>query len=217
MRYPVKAVFFDVDGVLLDSLPQHLQICRDKAAEFGLTIEIPTIEAFRRMVNRGVKDERNSLERAVADYEHEFMQKYSPRPFAGVDLMLRKLHIARLPLGLVTSNTQSNVVPALGPSMHCFEKNCLFFYERDGDQKPKSWYLSHGATLVGAPPASCVYVGDQPADAEAARAAGTQFLGVTFGWGIVRDDTRYESVNSIAEIPSKVFGTQMESAARGRQ
>src|SRR5262249_29474188 len=31
---PRELVFFDVDGVLLDSLPQHLRICADKASEF---------------------------------------------------------------------------------------------------------------------------------------------------------------------------------------
>ena len=29
-------VFFDVDGVLLDSLPKHLAICADKAREYGV-------------------------------------------------------------------------------------------------------------------------------------------------------------------------------------
>src|SRR5256885_16808128 len=50
-----RAVFFDVDGVLLDSLPQHLAICRDKASEYGLPIEIPDVPAFRRMVAAGIK------------------------------------------------------------------------------------------------------------------------------------------------------------------
>jgi beta-phosphoglucomutase-like phosphatase (HAD superfamily) len=51
----LKTIFFDVDGVLLDSLPQHLPICRDKAAEFGLDLKIPTVETFRRLVHRGTE------------------------------------------------------------------------------------------------------------------------------------------------------------------
>jgi beta-phosphoglucomutase-like phosphatase (HAD superfamily) len=38
MAPSLAAVFFAVDGVLIDSLPQHLQICRDKAAELGLDL-----------------------------------------------------------------------------------------------------------------------------------------------------------------------------------
>ena len=55
MRAGLKGVFFDVDGVLVDSLPQHLQICRDKAAEFGLNLRIPSIDEFRQLVSRGTK------------------------------------------------------------------------------------------------------------------------------------------------------------------
>jgi beta-phosphoglucomutase-like phosphatase (HAD superfamily) len=55
MRFPLEAVFFDIDGVLLDSLPQHLQICRDKAAEYGFHLQIPTVERFREMVRGGTK------------------------------------------------------------------------------------------------------------------------------------------------------------------
>ncbi|MGZ5267125.1 MAG: hypothetical protein ACXWCC_10055, partial [Caldimonas sp.] len=48
-------VFFDVDGVLLDSLPQHLAICSDKAREYGLRLSIPDVQGFRRLVAAGVK------------------------------------------------------------------------------------------------------------------------------------------------------------------
>ena len=36
-----SAVLFDVDGVLLDSLTPHLQICKDKNEEYGLGLTIP--------------------------------------------------------------------------------------------------------------------------------------------------------------------------------
>jgi beta-phosphoglucomutase-like phosphatase (HAD superfamily) len=91
------AVFFDVDGVLIDSLPQHLQICHDKAAEFGLNLRIPTVEEMRRIISRGAKVSPMSeffravgfpetlIKRAVDDYEREFMQRYRPRAFPGVN------------------------------------------------------------------------------------------------------------------------------------
>ena len=55
MPASLRAVFFDVDGVLIDSLPQHLQICRDKAREFGLRLKIPNVDEFRELVRRGIK------------------------------------------------------------------------------------------------------------------------------------------------------------------
>jgi phosphoglycolate phosphatase-like HAD superfamily hydrolase len=120
----LRAVFFDVDGVLIDSLSQHLQICRDKAMEFGLNLRIPTVEQFRELVRRGTKVSPMRyfflavgfpevlIERAVADYENEFMQRYRPVPFANVDKLLDILRKAGLKLGLVTSNICRRIVSA---------------------------------------------------------------------------------------------------------
>lgn len=221
MSTPVVAVFFDVDGVLLDSLPQHLQICRYKAAEFGLGLHIPTVQEFRELVRQGVKVSPMRYffiavgfpevlaDRAVVDYEKEFMKKYAPHPFENADLMLTKLRDAGLRIGLVTSNTQANVVPALGAAMRHFEPSCLFFFDRYPDPKPKSWCLSEGARLLGSAPEQCVYVGDQPADAHAAKDAHTQFLGVTYGWGLSSADRQFKLADSILDIP----GTLLQNTA----
>ena len=69
----VKAAFFDVDGVLLDSLPEHLQMCRDKAAEFGLNLKMPSIDEFRNAVSRGLK---------VSPMQDFFVAVGFPEPFA---------------------------------------------------------------------------------------------------------------------------------------
>jgi N-acetyl-D-muramate 6-phosphate phosphatase len=217
-----RAVFFDVDGVLVDSLPQHLQICHDKAIEFGLNIRIPTVEEFRDLVRLGTKVSpmryffltvgfpEDFAERAVADYNRDFVQHYRPQTFPGVERMLSALQVAGLKLGLVTSNTRANVVSALGNAMQYFEEDCLFFHDRYEEPKTKSWCLVEGARLLGLEPQTCVYVGDQPADAMAAHDAGVRFLGVTFGWGISQDDKQYDTANSVIEISEKLIGCHAE-------
>jgi N-acetyl-D-muramate 6-phosphate phosphatase len=217
-----RAAFFDVDGVLIDSLPQHLQICHDKAIQFGLKLKIPTVDEFRQLVRRGTKVSpmryfflavgfpEDLAERAVADYEREFIQRYRPNTFAGVGKMLNTLKTGGLKLGLVTSNTRANVVPVLGDAMQYFEESCLFFFDRYPEPKPKSWCLAEGARLLHLEPQTCVYVGDQPADAIAAREAGVRFLGVTYGWGISEDDKQYEIANSVDEISDKLIGLHAE-------
>jgi HAD superfamily hydrolase (TIGR01549 family) len=211
-----RAVFFDVDGVLVDSLPQHLQICRDKAAEFGLKLKIPTVEEFRELVRRGTKVSpmlyfflavgfpEELAARAVKEYEAVFMQRYRPKMFAGVTEMLASLHTAGLKLGLVTSNTRRNVVPALGTAMQFFDRRNLFFFDRYPEPKTKPWCLAEGARLLGLERELCVYVGDQPTDAIAAKEAGVRFLGVTYGWGISEQDTQFETVKAVSQIAEKL-------------
>lgn len=223
MPAKIAGVFFDIDGVLLDSLPQHLQICRDEAAKFGLTLAIPSVAEFRQRVSAGMKVSpmfyfflavgfpKGVAARAVEDYQRDFARHYRPKPFAGVEAMLPALANARLKLGLVTSNTRSNVEPALGEAMRYFDERCLFFFDRYPEPKSKSWCLAEGARVLNLTPEQCVYVGDQPADVEAAQEARAQFLGVTYGWGITKGDPRYRTVDSVAEISETLVGQRMWS------
>lgn len=187
-----RAVFFDVDGVLIDSLPQHLRICQDKALEYGLSLRMPSVDEFRQIVRQGTKVSpmryfflavgfpEGLADRAVADYEREFVERYRPKAFANVDEMLRRLQSAGLTLGLVTSNTRANITVPLQGSMDCFDERCLFFLDRYPVPKPKAWCLVEGARLLGIETADCVYVGDLPDDARAAADAHTRFLGVGY-------------------------------------
>jgi phosphoglycolate phosphatase len=218
MPASLEAVFFDIDGVLIDSLPEHLRICRDEAIKFGLNLRIPSVEEFREMVRGGTKVSpmryfflavgfpENLADRAVIDYENEFMERYRPKPFPGTERLLSTLRNAGLKIGLVTSNTRANVEPALGRSMEYFDSRCLFYFDRYPKPNSKPWCLREGARILELPVNECIYVGDQPADAVAARDAGTQFLAVTYGWGITGLDSQYAKAKSVLEIADKLIG-----------
>lgn len=210
------AIFFDVDGVLIDSLPQHLKICRDKARDFGLDLRIPGVEEMRERIAAGTKvspmlffflavgfPERDA-ERAVADYERDFMVSYRPTLFEGVPRMLEGLHRAGFELGLVTSNTRANVEPVLDGSMRYFQGKAVFFFGEYARSVTKADCLMQGARDLGVPAARCLYVGDQPADARAAEEAGFQFLGVTYGWGFMPGSHDVELVATVSGIARKL-------------
>jgi phosphoglycolate phosphatase-like HAD superfamily hydrolase/predicted Rossmann-fold nucleotide-binding protein len=202
----VKAAFFDVDGVLLDSLPHHLDFCREKAKELGLNVGAPQEKEFRLMVARGAKANpmkeflrtvgfpEEHIDTIDADYQARFSTRYTSPKFEGVDQMLRVLAHAHVPLGLVTSNVRQNVEHALGETMGYFREDLLFFGATKTDA------LTNGIEQLGLAPEDCVYVGDVPSDATAALQAGLKFLGVTYGWGILGDEKDFKTVQSSAEI-----------------
>lgn len=207
----ISLVIFDVDGVLLDSLAPHLRICRDLNDEYSLGLSIPGMDEFRRMVAHGIKVSpmedffkavgftEDQAKKADEYYKVNFMKRYAPKPFVGVDQMLAKLGATGQTLGIVTSNVRANVDDALGSSMRHFNADCIF--TKEGGQSPsKPEALKLCAEKLGVDPGRCLYVGDQPNDWKAARAAHVQFLGVTYGWGITGEATDFPTVNDVGEL-----------------
>ncbi len=208
---PIETVLFDVDGVLVDSLDAHLGICRDKSKEFGLKLDIPEPAALRKMLKRGVVISpmvnlfhaigmpMALAERADRDYRRDFMAKYRPNPFQGVSEMLARLRAAGVGLGIVTSNTLVNVKASLNEMLSMFDPRLVF--DRDDAESPtKVAALRRAAETLGVTPDRVLYVGDQYADFDAAKATRTRFLGVSYGWGFDAE----ESGIVIANTPQTV-------------
>lgn len=203
---------FDVDGVLLDSLPQHLQICKDKGEKDGLSI--PTAEEFREKVRQGTKISpmkyfflavgflENDAARADEEYKANFNKDYHPEPFPHIYKMLDKLKSEGLRMGIATSNVRSNLDAVLDSETEFFHQDCIFTKEDDRSLS-KTDALLLAAKKLNVDITEILYVGDQPSDWTAAKEAHANFLGVTYGWGISQADKKkfpvVDDVMSIAD------------------
>jgi phosphoglycolate phosphatase-like HAD superfamily hydrolase len=208
---PIEVAIFDVDGVLLDSLEAHLQVCRDEARRMDLHISVPDASMFRARVARGAvispMEEffhtfgfgRSQAKQADDFYRREFAQRYPVYPFKGITEMLTSLKSSGLVLGIVTSNTLKNISAALGADMDLFDQRCVFA-DDDAHRLSKTQALLQCAKQCRVSTSAVIYVGDQPRDYFAAQEAHTHFLGVTYGWGIEEDDKRFPLAHSPAEI-----------------
>jgi len=211
----ISAVFFDIDGVLLDSLEPHLQICVDKRKEFGLESEIPEIPDGKKFKYEVVRNDvkispmefffiavgfpEEAAKQADADYQNNFAEDYQIEKFIGVDEMLSGLSRAGIKLGIITSNVEPNVSLSLGGSIDYFDPNCRFMNDTHPTHS-KSDSIIAGARFLKFAIDNCLYVGDQPADWKAARTAGANFLGVSYGWGISDEDNEFPVVGSVTKL-----------------
>ncbi len=207
----LRVVLFDVDGVLLDSLTPHLQICKDKNIEYGLGLDIPSADELRKLVRNNVNISpmydffvavgfpREFAERAYIEYQQTFIQKYTITPFNEAYGTVVNIYRLGLSLGILTSNFISNITPALGEILSFFDRELIFTKDTQ-DSKSKGEKIKFLLDEFDIRSHELLYIGDLPSDWEAARFSGVNFLGVSYGWGISDSNNEYPVVNDISEI-----------------
>jgi len=144
-------------------------------------------------------------ETADDQYKRIFSRDYAPTAFPGVYETLRSLHRAGRQLGIVTSNVKANVTEALGLSYKFFRSDCVYT-KSDMEELSKTEAIRAAMAKTGLSAADTVYIGDQPADLESAKAAGVHFIGVTYGWGFTTEDTGFPLLQSVREIAPYILG-----------
>lgn len=189
---PLAAVLFDLDGTLVDSAPDLAGTLNDMRAQRGLP-PWPVL-ALREHCGsgaRGMLGEGLQVLPADPAYQAlraEFLQLYAQRllklttVFDGVWPMLNTLQARALPWGIVTNKSTALAHPlteALALRTRCA---ALVGGDSTPHTKPHPAPLLEAARLLGCAPQHCVYVGDDPRDITAGRAAGMRTLVAAWGY-----------------------------------
>jgi len=211
-----KAIIFDVDGVLLDSLPAHLAICEDLARRYKLDVEVPFREDFvNNIVRKGIKIspmydffiavgfDKNSAKMANEYYKEKFSDEYSISPFIFTAEAIKTLKVQGYKLGIVTSNVMGNIIDPLDNIFDLFDPE-LVFAKDSLDNYTKQDALGRVLQELSCDSSEVLYVGDQHADGDAARDLNIPFVGVTYGWGITKEDTEIALIDDLMELTDEI-------------
>lgn len=180
----IRAVIFDVDGVLLDSFEGNLKFFGDLLEHAGYPA--PTREEYATMMHLSMWDvikERTGLADDGKIREIYDIGKRREIPYP-LDLLSVPDDIGpvigaldeRYLLGVVTSRVRSSVFEA--PKLVELEGyfRTTVSYEDTDEHKPAPEPLLLAAKLLGVAPGESVYVGDTESDVIAARAAGMKII-----------------------------------------
>lgn len=215
--HDIRLVAFDLDGTLIDSVPELAVAVDMTLSELGLP------EAGERKARLWVGNGALKLvERALADALGEapspqrlepahqrFLYHYGrdvgarTRLYPGVRECLDALRERGLSLALVTNKPSAFIAPLLeGLGLAGYFALCL-----GGDslpeKKPHPAPLLHVAAHFDVPPSACLMVGDSRHDVAAGKAAGFRTLAVPYGYNHgepVRDSGPDGVVESLAEL-----------------
>lgn len=195
-RLPGDAVLFDLDGTLVDTAPDLAEGVGRMLEDLGRPrVEQSTVEGWigdgvARLVKRALTGERDGepepglQERALARFLHHYGRVVSrqSRPYPGVVPALRALARRGVPTACVT-NKAAAFTDAL---LRDLGLSPLLATVVSGDalprRKPDPLPIRHACAELGVAPERAVYVGDSSNDARAARAAGTAFVAVRYGY-----------------------------------
>jgi phosphoglycolate phosphatase len=198
-RVKPRLFIFDFDGTLADSFGCFLDVADAVADRYRCQrLDRRDLEGLRALNARQLMARQR-----IAPWKLPFMVRHARALmareiqrvplFAGMSATLADLAGGGATLGMVTTNSRSNVLRVLGPAtaalfgeLECGVSLC-----------GKARKLRRVLRRTGIPPAQALFVGDELRDAVAARAAGVPFGAVA--WGYARLDVL------LTQAPARVF------------
>ncbi|MGM5482412.1 MAG: HAD family hydrolase [Nanobdellota archaeon] len=184
----INTIIFDMDGVIVDSVPLHLGIWREVAQKYGIEIEdklfddlngMDTPHISKRLIekfslNTSV-DEMSSLKRSISS---EKLQK-GVNLFPGVKDAIGNLKKLGYRIGLATMTPRIHVESTLGSNILELELDQIITDDDVSNPKPAPDVFLKCAEKLGKEPYQCVVVEDSLNGISAAKAAGMKAVAIT--------------------------------------
>ena len=204
-----KAVVFDLDGTLVDSVElitlsfQHAireVLGREASREEAIQhVGTPLKEQMMR-ISPERADELLAVYREFNHREHDRMLKL----YDGILDLLNDLTKAGCALGLVTSKSRPTTQMAFDlTGIEPYFDATVCCDEAPGN-KPSAAPILYCLERLGVPPAAAAYIGDSPADIQAAHAA--KVTGIAVTWGV------FDTQTLTAEKPEILVHTMSQLA-----
>lgn len=191
-----NAVLFDLDGTLADTSPDMADTLNRLFTKHG----IPTLdyEIVRKNTSRGsiamiqLGFEEPLEEKHSYQLRDEYLQMYADNLcnrttlFPGVNELLKFLDDIEIPWGIVTNKPGNLAEPLIQELNIAYNSVCLVSGDSLAKRKPDPDPLHHAANMMGIREQNIVYMGDDPRDVIAGKAAGMKTAVAAYGY--IQDD-----------------------------
>ena len=185
MPAPYQLAIFDFDGTLADSFAFFSEVYNTLAARHGFRhVDDAEARALRALHARDIMRRVGMPAWKLPNVSAEFIgimrkRRREIRPFAGANGMLARLADGGVRLAIVSSNAEDNVREILGEGT----ATRIAHYACGMSIFGKRAHLREVLREAGHAGGAAVYIGDQAADFDAARAEHIAFGAVTWGYG----------------------------------
>jgi len=210
----IKAVIFDIDGTLLDSVDFHAESWVRALARFGVNADF---EQVRRHIGEGAdrlmpaflpqgtsESRKDEIEKYRASL---FRREYLPRvkPFPAVRELLQRLRSEGLRIVLASSCTAEEITDYKRIAAIADLIDCETTSDDAQSSKPAPDIFLNALKRISPTAArECVVIGDTGYDAEGAAAAGIAFIGLLCG-GVSERELRQAGAMAIYRDPADLL------------
>ncbi len=185
-----KAVIFDLDGTLVDSLADLTCAMNYALAEYGCPTQ--TAEKCRFMIGDGLQtfasralpaDKQN----LVDDVMQKMKEYYTPRcmeqtrPYDGILDVVAALHKKNIKLAVVTNKNHEMAVKILGGLFPAGSFDYTLGSKAGESIKPQADATLNVVAKMNVGVDECIFVGDSAVDVQTAQNCGIKFVGVSWG------------------------------------
>jgi len=215
-RMPYKAVIFDLDGTLLDTiedLADSMNFVLESAGFRGYPAEDYKYfvgSGMRHLITRvlpeHVQTEEN-IEYFQAKIEEEYRKRSNIRtkPYKGIPELLKGLEASGIPMSVLSNKPHDLTVLTINEYFPGHRFAAILGARPDVPKKPDPASALGIASILNLPPSEIVYLGDTGIDMMTSKAAGMFAVGALWGFRTA-DELVENGADALIEKPEDLLG-----------
>jgi len=190
--HAIEAVFFDLDGTLVDTAPDFVCVVNQLRREHSLEPMLPEqVNPYVSIGSGGLITGCLGMEVTHPSFEkarERLLKLYGESGYHGAtlfpnaDLFLNTLDQKKIPWGIITNKPKRFAIPIIKKLNLHLRSICLLCPEHVKDKKPAPESLILAAKYAKKPASASFYLGDHLRDIQAGFAAGMKTGSVAFGY-----------------------------------
>ncbi|MGD9158530.1 MAG: HAD family hydrolase [Desulfobacteraceae bacterium] len=188
-----KAVIFDLDGTLLDTLSDLGDSMNSVLERHGFPSH--DLESYKYMIGDGVEalvkralpesiNDEDSVIKFIAEYRSEYKKNWNNKtgPYAGIVELIESLHSLGLKIAVFSNKPHDSTEICVREFLPFDKFDIVLGHRPEKDLKPDPGGALEIAEQLNIPPDQILYLGDTSVDMKTAVAAGMYPVGVLWGF-----------------------------------
>ncbi len=213
MRY--RAVVFDLDGTLLDTLEDLANAMNAVLSRHGLVTH--DLTAYKRMVGDGVRmlvtralPDSLRREETITAVETKMRAEYArrqlehTRPYPGIPELLNALASKHIPMAILSNKPHEATRAVVAALLSAWQFDVVQGETPETPRKPDPVGALSIASRLGIPPEEFLYVGDTDTDMKTANRAGMLAVGALWGFRD-REELLAHGARTLIEAPLQLL------------